>query len=108
MSGAAIGSSTRASSEWQAAGRSFDALPLLGINRFVLTADSDREGMALGRRAWPKFHANFMKLWKLHGTEPRFARMPEDFDTLVEHGGGIGAHRWRDPKIAMRYLAEPK
>jgi alkanesulfonate monooxygenase SsuD/methylene tetrahydromethanopterin reductase-like flavin-dependent oxidoreductase (luciferase family) len=76
-------------SEWQAAGRSFDALPLLGINRFVLVADSDREAMALGRRSWPIFHSSFMKLWKLHGTQPRFARMPEDFDTLIEHGGGI-------------------
>jgi alkanesulfonate monooxygenase SsuD/methylene tetrahydromethanopterin reductase-like flavin-dependent oxidoreductase (luciferase family) len=64
-------------------------LPLLGINRFVIVADSDREAMALGRRAWPSFHQSFMKLWKLHGTQPRFARMPEDFDTLVEHGGGI-------------------
>jgi len=45
--------------------------------------------MALGRRAWPPFHANFMKLWKLHGTQPRYARMPEDFDTLVEHGIAI-------------------
>jgi len=76
-------------SEWRAAGRSFDALPLLGINRFVLVADSDREAIALGRRAWPRFHSSFMKLWKLHGTQPRFARMPADFDTLVEHGGAI-------------------
>ena len=45
--------------------------------------------MALGRRAWPRFHQSFMKLWKLHGTQPRFARMPEDFDTLIENGGGI-------------------
>jgi alkanesulfonate monooxygenase SsuD/methylene tetrahydromethanopterin reductase-like flavin-dependent oxidoreductase (luciferase family) len=45
--------------------------------------------MALGRRAWPPFHASFMKLWKLHGTQPRYARMPEDFDTLVEHGIAI-------------------
>jgi alkanesulfonate monooxygenase SsuD/methylene tetrahydromethanopterin reductase-like flavin-dependent oxidoreductase (luciferase family) len=30
-----------------------------------------------------------MKLWKLHGTQPRFARLPEDFDTLIEHGGAI-------------------
>lgn len=75
--------------EWVAAGNSLAALPLLGINRFVVVADSDREAMALGRRAWPKFHASFMKLWKLHGTQPRFARMPEDFDALVENGGGI-------------------
>jgi alkanesulfonate monooxygenase SsuD/methylene tetrahydromethanopterin reductase-like flavin-dependent oxidoreductase (luciferase family) len=75
--------------EWLAAGNSLAALPLLGINRFVVVADSDREAMALGRRAWPKFHTSFMKLWKLHGTQPRFARMPEDFDALVENGGGI-------------------
>jgi len=45
-----------------------------------------QKAMTLGRRAWPSFHARFMKLWKLHGTQPRFARLPEDFETLVEHG----------------------
>ena len=72
--------------EWAALGRSPESLPLLGLNRFVVVADTDREAMALGRRAWPPFLASFMKLWKLHGTQPRFARMPEDFDTLVTHG----------------------
>jgi alkanesulfonate monooxygenase SsuD/methylene tetrahydromethanopterin reductase-like flavin-dependent oxidoreductase (luciferase family) len=75
--------------EWVAAGHSLAALPLMGINRFVVVADTDREAMALGRRAWPSFHQSFMKLWKLHGTQPRFARLPPDFETLVEHGGGI-------------------
>jgi alkanesulfonate monooxygenase SsuD/methylene tetrahydromethanopterin reductase-like flavin-dependent oxidoreductase (luciferase family) len=75
--------------EWAAAGNRPDALPLLGINRFVVAADTDREAMALGRRAWPKFHASFMKLWKKHGTQPRYARIPEDFGSLVENGGAI-------------------
>ena len=75
--------------EWAAAGHAPDNMPLLGINRFVVAADTDREAMALGRRAWPSFHASFMKLWKKHGTQPRFARLPEDFDTLVSNGGGI-------------------
>ena len=75
--------------EWVALGHPLDKLPLLGINRFVLVADSDREAMALGRRAWPSFHAKFMKLWKLHGTQPCYARMPEDFVALVEHGIAI-------------------
>jgi len=35
------------------------------------------------------FHASFMKLWKKHGTQPRFARLPEDFDTIVKNGGAI-------------------
>jgi alkanesulfonate monooxygenase SsuD/methylene tetrahydromethanopterin reductase-like flavin-dependent oxidoreductase (luciferase family) len=75
--------------EWVAAGNPLAALPLLGINRFVVAADTDREAMALGRRAWPNFHASFMKLWKKHGTQPRYAKIPEDFDTLVENGGAI-------------------
>ncbi len=75
--------------EWAAAGRAPDQLPLLGINRFVLAADSNEEAMALGRRAWPVFYRSFMKLWKLHGTQPRYARIPEDFDSLVQGGGAL-------------------
>jgi alkanesulfonate monooxygenase SsuD/methylene tetrahydromethanopterin reductase-like flavin-dependent oxidoreductase (luciferase family) len=75
--------------EWAMAGNAPDTLPLLGINRFVLAADSHAEAMALGRRAWPLFYRSFMKLWKLHGTQPRFARLPEDFETLVANGGAI-------------------
>jgi len=74
---------------WAAAGYLPEHLPLLGVNRFVIAADSDREAMALGRRAWPVFYKSFMKLWKLHGTQPRYARIPEDFDTLVQNGGAI-------------------
>ena len=75
--------------EWAAVRRPPETLPLLGINRFVVAADTDREAMALGRRAWPAFYRSFMKLWKLHGTQPRYARIPEDFDTMVQNGGAI-------------------
>jgi len=75
--------------EWASAGNPPDQLPLLGINRFVVAADTDREAMELGRRAWPKFHASFMKLWNRHGTQPRYARMPADFDTMVGNGAAI-------------------
>jgi alkanesulfonate monooxygenase SsuD/methylene tetrahydromethanopterin reductase-like flavin-dependent oxidoreductase (luciferase family) len=75
--------------EWAAAGNSPDAIPLLGINRFVIAADTDREAMELGRRAWPVFYASFMKLWKKHGTQPRYARIPEDFETMVGNGGAL-------------------
>jgi hypothetical protein len=30
-----------------------------------------------------------MKLWIKHGTQPRYARIPEDFDTVVKNGGAI-------------------
>jgi hypothetical protein len=45
--------------------------------------------MELGRRAWPKFYAGFMKLWIKHGTQPRYARIPDDFDTVVKNGGAL-------------------
>jgi alkanesulfonate monooxygenase SsuD/methylene tetrahydromethanopterin reductase-like flavin-dependent oxidoreductase (luciferase family) len=75
--------------EWANAGHAPDDIPLLGINRFVVAADSDSEAMALGRRAWPLFFASFMKLWKKHGTQPRYARIPDNFDAMVENGGAI-------------------
>jgi len=75
--------------EWIAAGNAPDQLPLLGINRFVVAADTDREAMERGRRAWPVFYASFMKLWNKHGTQPRYARIPEEFDSVVQNGGAI-------------------
>jgi alkanesulfonate monooxygenase SsuD/methylene tetrahydromethanopterin reductase-like flavin-dependent oxidoreductase (luciferase family) len=62
---------------------------LIGINRFVVAADTDQKALELGRRAWPDFYRNFMTLWKKHGTTPRYARLPEDFDTVVANRGAI-------------------
>jgi alkanesulfonate monooxygenase SsuD/methylene tetrahydromethanopterin reductase-like flavin-dependent oxidoreductase (luciferase family) len=81
--------SDRYRAEWAAAGNEPQRLPLVGINRFVVCADTDREALALGRRAWPHFHRSFMKLWNIHGTQPRHARLPEDFETVVKNGGAI-------------------
>ena len=81
--------SDRYRAEWAAAGRAPEQLPLVGINRFVVCAETDREAMDLGRRAWPHFYRSFMKLWNIHGTQPRYARIPEDFETVVKNGGGI-------------------
>jgi alkanesulfonate monooxygenase SsuD/methylene tetrahydromethanopterin reductase-like flavin-dependent oxidoreductase (luciferase family) len=93
--------------EWAKAGNRLNALPLIGINRFVLAADSDEQALRLGRRAWPVFYKSFMKLWKLHGTQPRFARLPDDFDTLVANGGAIagGPRALRDQVRIMMEAA---
>jgi alkanesulfonate monooxygenase SsuD/methylene tetrahydromethanopterin reductase-like flavin-dependent oxidoreductase (luciferase family) len=75
--------------EWEMAGAGRGEMPLIGINRFVVAADTDREALELGRRAWPDFYNSFMTLWKKHGTTPRYARLPEDFDTVVANRGAI-------------------
>lgn len=76
--------------EWAALGRAAEELPFLGINRFVVCADTDREALALGKRAWPLFYDNFMKLWRKYGTQPRYARVSDDFEIAVENGAAFG------------------
>jgi alkanesulfonate monooxygenase SsuD/methylene tetrahydromethanopterin reductase-like flavin-dependent oxidoreductase (luciferase family) len=81
--------SDRYRAEWAAAGNAPESIPLIGINRFVVVADTDKEAMEIGRRAWPVFYRNFMTLWKKHGTAPRYARLPEDFESVVNNRGAI-------------------
>jgi alkanesulfonate monooxygenase SsuD/methylene tetrahydromethanopterin reductase-like flavin-dependent oxidoreductase (luciferase family) len=59
---------------------------LIGVNRYILVADTDREALELGRATWPVFYRNFMKLWHKHGTQPVNAKLPPDFDQLIESG----------------------
>ena len=92
--------------EWLAAGQAPEQLPLVGINRFVVCADTDREAMDLGRRAWPHFYKSFMKLWNIHGTQPRYARIPEDFETVVKNGGGVAGSPGTIGEQVSRIAAE--
>jgi alkanesulfonate monooxygenase SsuD/methylene tetrahydromethanopterin reductase-like flavin-dependent oxidoreductase (luciferase family) len=58
---------------------------LMGLNRHILVADTDDAARAIGRRAWDKFYASFIKLWRRYGTEPGI-RLPPEFDAVVESG----------------------
>jgi alkanesulfonate monooxygenase SsuD/methylene tetrahydromethanopterin reductase-like flavin-dependent oxidoreductase (luciferase family) len=63
--------------------------PLIGINRYIIVGGTDREALDIGRKAWPTFYENFIKLWRKHGTEPVNAKLPPSFDQLVESGHAI-------------------
>ncbi|MFD1557282.1 LLM class flavin-dependent oxidoreductase [Paraburkholderia silviterrae] len=62
------------------------AEPLMGVNRYIVVADTDEEAMEIGSRAWSTFYPNFFKLWKKHGTEPVNQKLPPTFEPLVESG----------------------
>ncbi len=62
------------------------AEPLMGVNRYIVVAETDQQAMDIGRRAWSTFYPNFFKLWKKHGTEPVNQKLPPTFDPLVESG----------------------
>ena len=63
--------------------------PLIGVNRYIIVGETDREAQELGRKAWPAFYENFIKLWRKHGTQPVNAKLPLSFDQLVESGHAI-------------------
>jgi alkanesulfonate monooxygenase SsuD/methylene tetrahydromethanopterin reductase-like flavin-dependent oxidoreductase (luciferase family) len=64
-------------------------VPLIGVNRYIIIGGTDREAHDIGRKAWPAFYENFIKLWRKHGTEPVNAKLPPSFDQLVESGHAI-------------------
>ena len=73
-------------SEWAAAGHAPEAMPLVGTTRHVVIAESESEAVDIARRAYARWHASFMFLWRKHGTQPMFAAFPEDFDAVRKAG----------------------
>jgi alkanesulfonate monooxygenase SsuD/methylene tetrahydromethanopterin reductase-like flavin-dependent oxidoreductase (luciferase family) len=63
-------------------------LPLMGLGRFVVVAETDAAGLALARRAYPKWYESFTHLHRLHGRIGAHPRSPT-FDGLAEVGQGI-------------------
>lgn len=72
---------------WHASGQPPDAMPKLGISRFIVVADSDEAALSAARRAYPLWHRSFYHLFHLRGIAPAHPR-PADFDTLMQIGQG--------------------
>ena len=75
--------------EWAAAGHAAAQMPMVGTTRHVVIAETDAEAMKIARRAYARWWASFMFLWKKHDSAPTFAAFPEDFDLV--HKAGLAA-----------------
>ena len=76
-------------------------LPLMGLGRFVVVADTDAEALAIARRAYPKWHASFTHLHRIHKRQSAHPRPPE-FDALHEVGQGVAG----SPGTVSAFLRE--
>jgi alkanesulfonate monooxygenase SsuD/methylene tetrahydromethanopterin reductase-like flavin-dependent oxidoreductase (luciferase family) len=65
-----------------------NALPKIGISRFVVIAETDPEALGAARRAYAIWHRSFYHLYRLGGTAPAHPR-PAEFDAMIERGQGI-------------------
>src|SRR5205085_11770920 len=68
--------------------RGTEPLPLMGLGRFIVVAESDAAALAAARRAYPIWHQSFTHLHRLHGRRNAHPR-PPTFDGLAEAGQGV-------------------
>ncbi len=73
--------------------------PKLGLSRFIVIAESDREALTVARRAYPVWHSNFYFLYRLRGNTPTHPR-PSEFDKIMEIGQAVAG----SPQTVRQFL----
>jgi alkanesulfonate monooxygenase SsuD/methylene tetrahydromethanopterin reductase-like flavin-dependent oxidoreductase (luciferase family) len=66
-----------------------DPMPRIGINRYLVIGETDAEALAVARRAYRVWHANFMHLWNKHGRNPVGVVYPPEIDEQMADGRAI-------------------
>ena len=64
-------------------------MPLMGLGRHVVIAETDAEAMAVAKRAYRLWHQSFHYLWEHHnriGVKPTYGLYPESLDELIARG----------------------
>ena len=64
------------------------ALPLMGLGRFIVVAETDAAALAIARRAYPRWHDCFTHLRRRSNRVNAHPR-PPTFDELVAVGQGV-------------------
>ena len=75
--------------DWAAGGHRADELPLMGMTRTVIIADSENKALEIGRRAHKSWFRSFILLWDKHGTRPINAFYPDNFDEAQQRGFAV-------------------
>lgn len=72
---------------WAAQGRDPAAMPLVGVGRHIVVADTDEEAVHIARRGFARWRASFVHLWEARGgNNPFVANFPKDWDAVVAAG----------------------
>jgi alkanesulfonate monooxygenase SsuD/methylene tetrahydromethanopterin reductase-like flavin-dependent oxidoreductase (luciferase family) len=87
---------------WQAEGNAVAAMPLLGVFRHVVVAETDAKALDIARAAYRPWRQHMAFLWDWGGIEfPIGSIYPEEFDALQATGMGIAG----SPETIRRYIA---
>lgn len=81
--------SDRYREEWETAGNDPADMPLFGMSRFMVIADTTDEARDIARRAYPVWHKSFMKLWVKYNAVPPNVIYADNFDAVEAAGQAI-------------------
>jgi alkanesulfonate monooxygenase SsuD/methylene tetrahydromethanopterin reductase-like flavin-dependent oxidoreductase (luciferase family) len=78
-------------------------MPKMGLNRFIVVADTDEAALAAAERAYPKWHRSFSYLFHKHGRSPMLGERADSFEAMrdVERKGVAGS-----PETVTAYLRQ--
>ncbi|TIX48937.1 LLM class flavin-dependent oxidoreductase [Alteraurantiacibacter aquimixticola] len=72
---------------YAASGGAPEDMPLVGVGRHIVVADSDEEALAIARPAFARWRASFVHLWEQRGADnPFVANFPKDWDAVAAAG----------------------
>lgn len=73
--------------EYAASGGAPADMPLLGLGRHIVVADTDEEAKALARPAFARWRAHFVHLWERRGGDNPFVKaFPKDWEAVEASG----------------------
>jgi alkanesulfonate monooxygenase SsuD/methylene tetrahydromethanopterin reductase-like flavin-dependent oxidoreductase (luciferase family) len=76
--------------EWATLGRDPADIPLMGVGRHVVVAETEKEALEVARRGYVKWRESFLVLWKKHNMMPvAHAIFPERFEDAEEQGRAV-------------------
>jgi alkanesulfonate monooxygenase SsuD/methylene tetrahydromethanopterin reductase-like flavin-dependent oxidoreductase (luciferase family) len=76
--------------EWDSLGNNPADLPLMGVGRHVVVAQTEKEALEIARRGYDKWRASFLKLWIAHGMMPSpHAVFPERYEDAEAQGRAV-------------------
>ena len=75
--------------EYALAGHDPEKLPLMGMGRYIVVAESDAEAREIAERAYQRWYASFILLWDRHGGRPPFANYPPNYEEVAARGYGV-------------------
>jgi alkanesulfonate monooxygenase SsuD/methylene tetrahydromethanopterin reductase-like flavin-dependent oxidoreductase (luciferase family) len=90
---------------YRATYKSTDA-PKFGMIRYLVLAESEAEALAIGRRAYKRWWANFMALWLKHNTAPTNVAYPPEIDGQIADGRAIVGTPAKAVELLREQLAE--